>query len=143
MLAQSLHAVQQVLGGSAVIIRNRITRMRETASAPALIAVALGLGLREGALLGLSWAGSINDPGIDLEHGEVRVYQQLQFGRLVQLKRSWHRRVLPLLPWLVAVLERMRRCWPSSASSRARSGASTGSSLPARWARRARPATCG
>jgi integrase len=72
----------------------------------ALYAVALGLGLREGELLGLRWAGSINDPGIDLEHGEVRVYQQLQFGRLVQLKRSWHRRVLPLSPWLVTVLER-------------------------------------
>ena len=38
----------------------------------------------------------------------MRVYQQLQFGRLVQLKRSWHRRVLPLSPWLVAVLERHR-----------------------------------
>lgn len=80
----------------------------EGTPAHALYAVALGLGLREGEILGLRWADRANDPGIDLDRGEVRVYQQLQHGRLAQLKRSWHRRVLPLSPWLVAVLDRHR-----------------------------------
>jgi len=79
-----------------------------TADTPdhAFYAVALSLGLRQGELLGLRWASGANDPGVDLDRGEVRVYQQLQRGRLAPLKRTWHRRILPLSPWLVAVLER-------------------------------------
>lgn len=72
----------------------------------AFYAVALGLGLREGELLGLRWTTGANDPGIDIDKGEARIYQQVQHGQLVPLKRSWHRRVLPLSTWLVAVLER-------------------------------------
>jgi integrase len=71
----------------------------------ALYAFDLSTGLRQGELVALRWAERVNDPGIDLERGEVRVYQQVQRGRFTPLKRSWHGRVLQLSPWLVEVLE--------------------------------------
>lgn len=84
----------------------RVLGATEGTTAHAFYAVALGLGLREGELLGLCWADRANDHGIDLGRGEIRLYQQLQRGKLTPLKRTWHRRILPLSPWLIAVLER-------------------------------------
>jgi integrase len=69
-----------------------------------LYALDLSLGLRIGELLAVRWAERANDGGIDLERGEVRVYEQLQHGGFAPLKRSWHRRVLRLSPWLLAML---------------------------------------
>lgn len=72
----------------------------------AFYAAALSLGPRLAELLALRWATGANDPGFDLERGEVRIYRQIQHGQFTPLKRTWHRRVLPLSTWLVAVLER-------------------------------------
>lgn len=64
----------------------------------ALYALVLAFGLRRGELLGLKWED------VDLEHGELHIRQQAQYGELTPLKRGSSRRVLTLRPWLVEAL---------------------------------------
>jgi integrase len=69
----------------------------------ALYVLALGLGLRQGELLGLRWSD------IDLDRGELRVRRALQKIRgegfkLVDVKTDLSRRTLALPPTLVEVL---------------------------------------
>lgn len=72
----------------------------------ALYALELATGLCEGELLGLRWATTDRAPGVDLKRAEVRIYEQLQHGQMVPLKRDGSRRVLDLSPQLVDILRR-------------------------------------
>lgn len=72
----------------------------------ALYALELFTGLREGELLGLRWAKDERSAGVDLKRAQVRVFDQLQHGQFVPLKRDGSRRVLDLSPQLVDVLRR-------------------------------------
>jgi integrase len=82
--------------------------LQGTAEQPdaALYALELATGLREGELLGLRWAKNERTPGVDIMRGEVRVYEQLQHGQLVPLKRGASRRVLRLSAPLIDILRR-------------------------------------
>ena len=64
--------------------------LQATADEPdgALYALELATGLREGEILGLRWANTDRAPGVDLKRAEVRVYEQLQHGQMVPLKRD-------------------------------------------------------
>ena len=72
----------------------------------ALYIVALGLGLRQGEVLGLRWED------VDVENAVLRIRQQVQRGdgalKLVELKTKKSRRTLPLPPFAVTALREHR-----------------------------------
>ena len=69
----------------------------------ALVAVALATGMRQGELLGLTWAD------VDFEQGVVRVRRQLgRDGQLAEVKNDRHRRSIDLPASTVAALREHR-----------------------------------
>lgn len=66
----------------------------------AFYGIMLSFGLRQGEALGLCWQD------VDADRRLLHIRSQLQRGKIVALKRGWHRRTLSLAPAHVALLER-------------------------------------